>query len=151
MPLWEIFHTANAFSTPQSKALLAKDITAWYTSAGLPAFYVNVLFRPMAGEDMWIGGKPAAAFPGDPAALERPFVRLSIQHLAYRNSDEKAMTAMCDRIDKWLSPHLEKYDWEYNISEPARDLWRINGIIPPPFGSALEKKWAEEEKPSKYY
>lgn len=83
MPLWEIFHTANAFNTPQSKALIAKDITAWYTAVGLPAFYVNILFRPMAGEDMWIAGKPAAAFAGDPqVSFARDIERAPLPHIS---------------------------------------------------------------------
>ncbi|RYP63939.1 hypothetical protein DL769_006817 [Monosporascus sp. CRB-8-3] len=154
MPLWEIFHTAAAFAAPLSKALLVQNITAYYVNAGLPAFYVNVLFRQMAGEDMWIGGRPAAAFPGadpEPEPLARPFVRLSIQHLAVHQPNETAMVAMCDRIDKWLSPHFEDYDWEYNIEQPPRALWRINGIIPPPSGSEAERKWVEEGRPSKWY
>lgn len=35
--------------------------------------------------------------------------------------------------------------------EPPRALWRINGIVPPAFGSEGEKKWAVQNRATKDY
>jgi hypothetical protein len=169
MPLWEIFHTASAFAEPHAKAWLAGNLTAFYVAAGLPAFYVSVLFNLLPGEDMWIGGKPAAAVDGAPEPLQRPYVRFSVAHIAiHRGGNATDEINMCDRIDEvcgavrptywWdkadmsfppqvLKPHLEGYDWEYHIVEPNANEWRINGLIPPPHGSDAEKAWTEAGKP----
>ncbi|CAJ2500661.1 Uu.00g035140.m01.CDS01 [Anthostomella pinea] len=149
MPFWQIFHTPTAFADLSAKAALVRDITAFYVSGGLPDFYVVVVFRPMTGEDMWVGGKPAAAHDRDSSTLRRPFVRLVISHLAVQHGpNDAALGAMTDRINKWLVSHLEWYDWEYTIDEPPRGGWRINGLAPPPHGTDAEKKWAAEAKPS---
>lgn len=75
------------------------------------------------------------------------------------------MTAMADKIAELLRPHLEGCDWEWNIDETPRALWRLNGIDPPPSeclpssskfwraaadrctdGSDAEKRWVETNK-----
>ena len=38
-------------------------------------------------------------------------------------------------------------DWEYFVNESPRDLWKINGMVPPLPGSEMEKKWAELNRP----
>lgn len=48
-----------------------------------------------------------------------------------------------------LAPHIaarEDLDWEYHVVETPRDLWKIQGIVPPPSRSAEEKLWARENK-----
>lgn len=49
-----------------------------------------------------------------------------------------------------LKPHVadKGYDWEYHIDETPRSLWRINGLVAPPFRSLAERKWFEENKAS---
>ncbi len=59
MPLWHIYHPQGTYGDHESKAALAKAITSVYTEVGLPAFYVNVYFHPIAGENIWIR-RPAA-------------------------------------------------------------------------------------------
>ena len=36
------------------------------------------------------------------------------------------------------------------IDEPGRDLWNINGVAPPPFGSIGEVQWIKENKALPY-
>lgn len=100
MPLWEIFHPVAAFAEPHAKAWLAGNITALYVAVGLPAFYVNVFFHLLSGEDQYVGGHPAEAAIGDPAPLERPFVRFKLTHLAIHNEGNlTAERSLCDRLN----------------------------------------------------
>lgn len=41
------------------------------------------------------------------------------------------------------------YDWEYHIEETNRDLWKIQGLVPPLPGSDEEKIWAGQNKATK--
>jgi hypothetical protein len=34
--------------------------------------------------------------------------------------------------------------WEYHIEESNRDLWRVQGLVPPPLGSEGFKLWERE-------
>jgi phenylpyruvate tautomerase PptA (4-oxalocrotonate tautomerase family) len=89
MPLWIIYHPPNTFTTPDSKQSLAAAITAIYSgtkSAGLPPFYVNVLFQPIEASSYYIGGvaRPSphteANNPGPDSS--KPFIRVTIQNIA---------------------------------------------------------------------
>lgn len=94
MPLWRIFYHPSAFTAEQKKSL-ANDITKLYTSprAGLPAFYVNVLFIPLEEEDYYIGGE-----------ARKNFVRIAIEQIARTMPDpdteqgKKFRAAWMDRI-----------------------------------------------------
>ena len=33
------------------------------------------------------------------------------------------------------------YEWEYSVEETSRDLWKINGLVPPMPNSDAEKEW----------
>jgi len=81
MPLWLIYHPPSVFTSPQTKQTLAAAITEIYTAADLPAFYVNVLFQPVEPSSFYIGGvaRPTA---GNGKIHEKPFVRITIEHLA---------------------------------------------------------------------
>jgi phenylpyruvate tautomerase PptA (4-oxalocrotonate tautomerase family) len=141
MPLWTIFHGPGAFDAKQ-KASLARDITKLYVDIGLPAFYTNVLFFAVPEESFFIGGKGVAKF-----------VRISIEQIArIMPHDEDSRRRWLRKIDETLAPHIEQrgFDWEYNIQESSRDLWKTNGISPPPPDSDAEKKWAAENGPSAY-
>jgi hypothetical protein len=37
------------------------------------------------------------------------------------------------RVDDALKPHVadKGYDWEYSVEETRRDLWKIQGFVPP--------------------
>ena len=141
MPLWKIFHGPGAFDAEQ-KSALANDITKLYVAIGLPAFYTNVLFFAVPEESFYIGGKRVTKF-----------VQISIEQIARKMPpDEDGRRSWLRSIDEMLAPHLEQrgFDWEYNILEPSKDLWKFHGIYPPPSGSEAEKKWAVENRPSAY-
>ena len=140
MPLWVIYHPSGTFEDNESKQALSKDITANYTSIGLPAFYVIVNFVKLDGNNMYIGGRPNTG---------KPFIRISIEHIAVHvpNADE-AYRRVCDSIDKALKPHVadKGYDWEYHVDETERRLLRVQGIDPPQWKSEAEKMWVRENK-----
>ncbi|AEO58220.1 hypothetical protein MYCTH_50286 [Thermothelomyces thermophilus ATCC 42464] len=154
MPLWQIFHPPSTFTTPASKQALAADLTSIYTSAGLPAFYVVVHFIPVPGADTFVGGRPRSEDAG-----ARPFVRFVADHIAVhvtpKNGDDddvesvQKTTRVLDRVHAAIRPHVREQDcdWEVHIDETPRGLWAINGLVPPPFGSDAEKRWAELNRP----
>ncbi|KAL5355944.1 putative oxalocrotonate tautomerase [Aspergillus floccosus] len=141
MPLWLIFHPPNTFEDAASKQALVKDVTKIYTNVGLPPFYVVVNFIRISSEEVWVGGE---------RRTERPFVRIIIDHIAVRIENDDMYKRTADAIDNALKPHLadKGYDWEFHVDETERKLWRINGMIPPPFKSDEERKWATENRPS---
>jgi len=52
-----------------------------------------------------------------------------------------------------LKPYIidrAELEWEHHISETPRDLWRVQGIDPPPAYSDGEKMWLEKNKPLPY-
>ncbi|KAL5358814.1 putative oxalocrotonate tautomerase [Aspergillus floccosus] len=141
MPLWLIFHPPSIFDDLATKQALTKDITKIYTSINLPPFYVVVNFIKLSTEDVWVGGE---------MRTKKPFVRIVADHIAVRMEDEDhTYKHCCDAFDRALKPHIadKGYDWEFHIDETERRLWRVNGMIPPPFGSDEEKLWAEKNKP----
>jgi len=66
MPLWLIYHPTGTFEDDATKQALSRDITAMYTDRGLPEFYVVVNFIKLAGNDVYVGGRPNT---------ETPFIR----------------------------------------------------------------------------
>ncbi|KAJ5456596.1 hypothetical protein N7530_011870 [Penicillium desertorum] len=124
MPTWDIKHSPNTI-TAAEKEQLAKSITSLYVSHGLSAFYVQVHFS----EDI-----PGTAFVG---ANLMPTLQ----------GDEAKRRFLAD-VDEILNPVFEPkgMDWEYFIAEASRDLWKMNGLVPPEPGSEGEKKWAELNK-----
>jgi phenylpyruvate tautomerase PptA (4-oxalocrotonate tautomerase family) len=83
MPLWIIYHPPSAFTTPSSKQALAAAITEIYTgSAGLPAFYVNVFFQLIETSSFYVGGVSRPSSDKDTHGNEKPFVRITMQHIA---------------------------------------------------------------------
>ncbi|TDZ54645.1 hypothetical protein CTRI78_v006107 [Colletotrichum trifolii] len=143
MPLWLVYHTPDSFVDIESKQAFVKDVTAWYMRIGLPAFYVIVNFLPMAPGTIWKG----AEIPS------KPFVRMSMDHIAVRlDDDADVYHRVTESFEKLLKPHIadKGYDYEYHVDETPRDLWRVNGFIPPGFGSVAEKKWFDLNKPVPY-
>lgn len=140
MPLWLIYHPPGTFEDTTTKQALSKDITAWYaTTDGLPKFYVVVNFIKLASGDQWVGGETPA----------KPFIRIVIEHIAVHvpNQDE-AYNGVTSSIDRILKPHVadKGYDWEFHVDETERRLWKVNGMIAPPFGSEDEKIWIRENR-----
>ncbi|KAH8726178.1 putative oxalocrotonate tautomerase [Phaeosphaeriaceae sp. PMI808] len=147
MPLWNIYHPPTAFTTPESKASLAKAITDIYIAASLPPFYVNVLFQVIEPSSFYIGGvaRPSphseANEPGPDSS--RPFIRITIQNIARTMPDDAIRDRFLGRIDVALKPYIEDqgYDWEYSVIETRRDLWKVQGMVPPMPNTKAEKEW----------
>ena len=137
MPLWDFNLTANAL-TQQEKERLAENITKIYTNVGLPAFYVAVRFTERQPESSFVGGKK-----------DSNSIHLQIYHLARHFTSDKHKKSFLDRADAVLNPVLEPKNiyWEYFVQESDRDLWKINGLVPPPSGSEMEKNWARLNRP----
>ncbi|KAM0712703.1 hypothetical protein Q7P35_000150 [Cladosporium inversicolor] len=107
---------------------------------GLPAFYVVVNFIKLAGNDVYIGGRPNT---------ETPFIRIVINHIAITQPNTgEAYHRVTTRISQILKPYIadKGYDEEFHVDETERRLWRIQGMDPPPFESEQERVWAAANK-----
>jgi phenylpyruvate tautomerase PptA (4-oxalocrotonate tautomerase family) len=127
MPLWLVFHPPSAFTTPSSKQALAASITSLYTAGGLPPFYVVVNFITLPHTSIFVGGENPSP--------EKPFIRFMVDHLAVHfGNDAARKLRVINRLDELIKPHVKDmgYDWEFSIDETPRDLWMINGLVPPP-------------------
>jgi phenylpyruvate tautomerase PptA (4-oxalocrotonate tautomerase family) len=136
MPVWDIKHSPNTI-TPGEKEQLAKSITNLYVSKGLPAFYVQVHFS----EDV-----PGTAFVG---GEQHPnFAAVTIYHVARSFKTDEHKQKFLSGVDEILNPMFapKGMDWEYFIAEASRDLWKMNGLVPPMPGSEGEKLWAQHNK-----
>ncbi|KAJ5776585.1 uncharacterized protein N7511_001596 [Penicillium nucicola] len=143
MPLWQIYHPPGTYTDQASKTSFAADITKMYTEMGLPAFYVVTNFIPLPKDDIFVGGKP----------IDKPFIRVVITHIAINMPNEDAVYKRSTaRIDQILKPNIADlgYDWEYHVDETERRLWKINGMVPPPWKSEEEKRWARENRAVAY-
>ena len=131
MPLNRIYTPAGLLSQADKQSL-ARSFTQIYTDAGLPAFYVNVFFNEVPKESFFIGGESAAASSSQNAQAPR-FIRIVFEHLARSLPDQAAADRFLDRVQSILSSTLEGRDlsWEYHIIESDRNMWRIEGLIPP--------------------
>lgn len=131
MPLWLIFHPDNTFVDNASRAAFTRDITAYYTRIGLPAFYVVVQFIHQPGDSTWVGGERP-----DP---KRPFIRIVIEHIAVNLPDNDAvLQRTSDKLIETIEPHMRKdegWEYEFHVDETDKRLWRVNGFVGPPFGS----------------
>ncbi|WP_225728166.1 MULTISPECIES: tautomerase family protein [unclassified Nocardia] len=140
MPLWHIYHPANVYSDSDKQAF-ARDITDLYTSFGLPAFYVVVLFQEIPESGFFVGGEQA----GDT-------VRIVVEHLARHLDDPDMRRRSTDRLDSIMVPYTRDrgLHWEFHTNESPRDLWKIAGLWPPGAGTEAERAWAEANKPIPY-
>ncbi|KAF2844867.1 hypothetical protein T440DRAFT_502842 [Plenodomus tracheiphilus IPT5] len=141
MPLWT--HSDGTCEDDDTTAALTADIIAFYTDrVGLPAFYVNVVFILMAGNNsLWISGKKAIK--------EKPSVRIVIEHIAvHAQNEDVAYRRTANGIDRVLKPHVadKGYDWEFHVDETERRLWKVQGLHAPPFKSEAEKVWTKLNK-----
>lgn len=141
MPLYNIYTPVGAYSADEKQAF-AKDVTSLYTElAGLPAFYVVVIFREVPEEDYLVGGEPKANF-----------IRVFVDHIARQMDTPEIRKRCCDEVEKRLAPHVRDrgLDWEFHIDETPIDLWQVQGLVPPPAFSDAEKLWAKENRPVAY-
>ncbi|MUL75055.1 tautomerase family protein [Mycolicibacterium sp. CBMA 226] len=141
MPLWTIHHTPDFF-TAEDKRELARSITDHYEKAGLPRFYVVVIFNETRSGDLYVGGGQTDVG-----------LRVVIDHIARRATDKDHRNGIAHWIKSILSPYLEGREnlhWEFHVDETSEDLWMINGLIPPPMGSDAEKRWVADNAVSVY-
>ncbi|MEV7661931.1 tautomerase family protein [Paenarthrobacter sp. NPDC089316] len=141
MPYWEIFTPEGAF-TDEDKERLTEAITDVYVEwVNLPKFYVCVRFQEMAPNEMYVGGK-----------AKNNFVRIVIDHIARKMENEQIQLGALAAFEAALEPFVKDrgYDWELHIDETPKELWRTQGLIPPPGESDIEKLWAKENRPIPY-
>jgi phenylpyruvate tautomerase PptA (4-oxalocrotonate tautomerase family) len=138
MPFWKLYHPTGAF-TPADKKALAERITTLYTNAGLPKFYVGVVFQEVAPDSFFIGAERADKF-----------VRISIDHIARTLPSPESRQWWIKVSDDALAPFIRDrgLDWEYHIDETPFDLWSIQGFRPPTKGSDDEARWIRENRPT---
>ena len=140
MPLWD-FHTTPNLLSPPEKQDLATSITNLYVSFGLPAFYVNVRFTSHDRESNFNGGQ-----------TQGNFAVIRIEHLARQFRDEEQKNGFFQAAAAILTPVLKPKEaiWEYAVTQLERDLWRINGFVPPLPRTEAEKKWVEVNWPVEF-
>jgi phenylpyruvate tautomerase PptA (4-oxalocrotonate tautomerase family) len=140
MPLWHVYHPADAYSE-QQKREFAEDATEFYARFGLPKFYVVMLFHEIPQASFLVGGEPS-----------NETVRVVIEHIARHAEDPGLRERMGEALSRLLAPHtLDRgLHCEFHIDETPRDLWVIDGLRPPPTGSEAEKRWVRENRPVPY-
>jgi phenylpyruvate tautomerase PptA (4-oxalocrotonate tautomerase family) len=140
MPLWNVYHPVGAY-TEQEKREFADRVTSVYEARGLPRFYVVTLFHEVDRGSFYVGGEPVD---------DR--VRVAIDHIARHLDDPARRDSARQRIGAVIQPFAAGKDlhWEFHIDETPRDLWMIDGLVPPPPGSDAEKLWAKENRATPY-
>ncbi|WP_416566191.1 tautomerase family protein [Nocardia testacea] len=115
MPIWNIFHSGDAFTDLQ-KQEFANDITKFYVRLGLPAFYVVAAFHEIPESSFFVGGANADRV-----------VRIVIEHIARHVEDPGHRKGMTEAVNAVMAPHtLDRGLYvEFHIDETPRDLWRI--------------------------
>jgi phenylpyruvate tautomerase PptA (4-oxalocrotonate tautomerase family) len=144
MPIWHLYVPEGAYSASEKREL-SNNITAIYSeTAGLPRFYVSVLFHEISDDSFLIGGEPRTNF-----------VRVVIDHIARRfeelpdhlpfEGDVDLPALWRDVVAAVLKPYVADrgYDWELHVDETPVEYWYINGLTPPPGWSDAERAWAE--------
>lgn len=139
MPLWHLYCPENVYSAEDKRALAAR-ITDLYAQVGLPRFYVSVAFHELPQDSFFIGGNPT-----------NNFIRIWIDQIARHTPAERRQWWL-ERINATLDPFVRDrgYRWEIHIDETPIDFWTIEGMKPPEGGSDAERRWAEEDRPSRY-
>lgn len=139
MPLWNIYHTSNAFSI-EEKSELAERITN-IVYPHLPSFYVGVVFQEASEKDFFIGGTPA-----------ENFVRISIDHIARTLPTPVWKADWRRRAKEALEPMFSSrgFRWELHVDETPREIWLIQGMVPPLPNTPAEKKWHADNHPSDF-
>lgn len=141
MPLWQIYTPVDAYTTEDKKALSAALMSIYVDYAGLPEFYVNVLFHEVAVGNFFIGGRP-----------RDNFVRLVADHIARQLPTAKEQREAMQLIEQKIAPFVKErgYDWEIHVDETPINFWTVHGLMPPPAESEAEKMWARENQATPY-
>jgi phenylpyruvate tautomerase PptA (4-oxalocrotonate tautomerase family) len=140
MPLWNVYHPVGVYSE-EEKREFAGRVTSLYEAGGLPRFYVVVLFQEVDRGSFYVGGQPVD---------DR--VRVAIDHIARHYADAAGKGSARKRIGAVIQPFAARKGlrWEVHVDETPRDLWMIDGLVPPPSGSDAEKLWAKENRAIPY-
>ncbi len=140
MPLWRIYTPVGAYSAEDKKAL-SSALMSVYVDAGLPKFYVNVLFHEVAEDNFYIGGEP-----------RRNFVRLVAEHIARHLATTELRRNAMALFEAKIAPFVKDrgYDWEMHVNETPFDLWQVQGLVPPLAESEGEKLWVQGNQPVPY-
>lgn len=138
MPLWNIYHPESAFSS-EDKQAIARRITSIYRD--LPAFYVGVVFQPVAAASFYIAGQPAD-----------DFVRIAVDHIAQQIREEETKQKFLALVGKLLAPYVAERGlrWEMHVDETPFSLWSIQGMRPPVPGTPASDQWQADNQPSPY-
>jgi len=136
MPLWNVYHPAGVY-TEEEKREFAGRVTSHYAGRGLPRFYVGVLFHEVDRDSFYVGGEPTS-----------DVVRITIDHIARHIADPAGRESSRQLINAVIQPFAagKGLRWEFHVDETPRDLWMINGLVPPPAGSDAEKRWVRENR-----
>lgn len=132
MPLHVIYYPPNLW-TNEEKAELVDRITTIYTNppAELPAFWVNVIFRPTPAEDFFIGGRGPS----------NNYVRIAVDHIA-RPLDKTTVGQrnFMNRYWQAIEPFTKGkgVGCEVSIDHTPSELWSIDGLRPPYAGTKEE-------------
>ncbi|CAG9982951.1 unnamed protein product [Clonostachys byssicola] len=134
MPRWVFNYTKGAL-TRDDKEKLAKGMSKIYTTFGLPAFLAHVQFFELEPDDFWSGGETS-----------HPSTTITIYHAAANIRTKDEGEHFLKALDDVVRPVLKPKDirWESNIYETPRDNWRLQGMAPPDFGTAMNDKWIAE-------
>ncbi|WP_332642956.1 tautomerase family protein [Aeromicrobium sp.] len=139
MPMWQIYAPAGAYDMDSKKAFSDAITDLYVDFAGLPRFYVVVVFEERPQGSIWVGGEPADNF-----------VRVVIDHIARQLDTPELRDLTMEAMEATLEPFVRErgFDWEIHIDETPLDLWRTQGLVPPPPESVHERRWADENAPS---
>jgi hypothetical protein len=79
-------------------------------------------------------------------------VRVAIDHIARRTEDPAGRESLRSRIGDVIEPFAtaKGLRWEFHVDQTPRDLWVIDGLVPPPTGSDAENLWAKENRAIPY-
>ncbi|KAF9873738.1 hypothetical protein CkaCkLH20_08848 [Colletotrichum karsti] len=134
MPKW-VFNSPAGLLTPAEKKQIAEGMTKVYGSARLPAFYCHAHFVEFEPSNIYTAGEPS-----------KNVTTIAIYHIAKVFDKPEVEQAFLRAFDDVIRPVLKPkgIEWESGIYESRRELWRVNGLVPPARDSEMEKKWFAE-------
>ncbi|KAH7086625.1 putative oxalocrotonate tautomerase [Paraphoma chrysanthemicola] len=154
MPFWTIYHPPSAFTDQAEKQEIAEKVVSIYRR--VPRHYISVLFIPVEPTSYFCGAAPRpgprnAKYDPQPNP-EVPYIRITMQHIARTFVSASVRDEWLAKVDAALKPHIadKGWDWEYSVEETRRDMWKVNGLIPPMPNSKTEKEWVETNIPKPY-
>jgi phenylpyruvate tautomerase PptA (4-oxalocrotonate tautomerase family) len=139
MPMWHIYHPAEIYTAKEKQDFSTKITELYAELAELPKMYVSVVFHGLSAGDYFVGGEP-----------NDRYVRIWIDQIARRLPDSSKRRWWMDTVNHRLAPFLQDrgLHWEIHIDETPFELWTIDGYFPPAAGSADERRWATQNRPT---